>query len=63
MTQQNVKPALGEERDMPPNAAAHQPDDAPAGGMKQSGSGAVKGGEAAKPGQMQGDEDAPAKSP
>ena len=46
---------------MPPGAAPHQPDDSPAGGMTKSGSGAVKGGEAAKPGQMQGDEDEPAK--
>lgn len=51
------------ERDVPPEAAVHQPDDAPNGGMKTSGSGAVKGGEAAKPGQMQGDEDRSAKGP
>lgn len=54
---------MQDERDMPPSAAPHQPDNKPADGMKDSGSGAVKGGEAAKPGQMQGDEDTPAKSP
>jgi hypothetical protein len=50
-------------RDVPPGAAVHQPDNAPAGGMKASGSGAVKGGGAAKPDQMQGDEDESAKGP
>jgi hypothetical protein len=50
-------------RDVPPEASVHQPDNAPNGGMKKSGSGAVKGGEAAKPGQMQGDEDESAKGP
>jgi hypothetical protein len=53
----------GNEQDVPPSTAPLPSDDAPAGGMRNSGSGAVKGGEAAKPGQMQGDEDVSAKGP
>jgi hypothetical protein len=53
----------GDEQDVSPNVVPLPTDDAPAGGMRNSGSGAVKGGEAAKPGQMQGDEDVSAKGP
>jgi hypothetical protein len=43
-------------RDMPPNAGPVQPDNDPAGGMRKSGSGAVKGGDNMRPGESAHDE-------